>query len=95
MPVGGGEETIVLDSTACHPAYAVWEQGIYFFTPRDKQGRPDLTLYDLPSGKKRKIMTIEQPGAMYTAVSPDGRTILYSAIDERVKQDLMLVENFQ
>ncbi len=86
---------MVLDSIACHPAYAVWAQGIYFFTPRDEQGHTDLTLYDLPSGKRRKIMTTEQPGAMYVGVSPDGRTVLYSANDQRIKHDLMLVENFR
>ena len=95
MPVGGGEETVVLDSTACHPSYAVWEQGIYFFTPRDEQGRTDLTLYDFPTGKRQKILTIEQPGAVYTAVSADGRTILYSANDQEIERDLMLVENFR
>jgi len=61
---------MVLDSTACHPSYAVWEQGIYFFTPGDKQDRKDLSLYEGSTGRTRKIMTIEQREAMYMAVSP-------------------------
>ncbi len=95
MPVGGGEEIMVLESSACHPSYAVWEQGIYFFTPRDEQGRQDLALFDFHTGRTRKVLTIEQPGAIYAAVSPDGRTILYSANDQRINRDLMLVENFR
>jgi serine/threonine protein kinase/dipeptidyl aminopeptidase/acylaminoacyl peptidase len=95
MPVGGGEETMVLDSTACHPSYAVWEQGIYFFTPSDKQDRKDLSLYEGSStGRTRKIMTNEQPGAIYMAVSPDGRTILHTRTYQS-GSDLMLVENFR
>ena len=94
MPVGGGEETMVLDSTACHPSYAVWEQGVYFFTPGDKQDRKDLSLYEGSTGRTRKIMTIEQREAMYMAVSPDGRTILCTQTDQS-GTDLMLVENFR
>jgi len=95
IPAEGGEEAVVLASTACHPAYVVGEQGIYFFSPRDKQGRQDLSLLDTNTGKTRKLLTIEQPGATYAAVSPDGRTILYTASSQRTRQDLMLVENFR
>ncbi len=95
IPAEGGEEAVVLASTACHPAYVVGEQGIYFFSPRDKQGRQDLSLLDTNTGKTRKLLTIEQPGAMYAAVSTDGRTILYTASSQRTRQDLMLVENFR
>jgi Tol biopolymer transport system component len=92
MPVGGGEETMVLDSTPCHPPFAVWKQGIYFFTKPDSQGRQDLTLYDFLTGSRRKILTIEEPGS-YIAVSPDGRAILYTR--SVYPSDLMLVENFR
>jgi len=94
MPAGGGEETVVLGSTACHPPYAVWEQGVYFFTPQDKQGRMDLTLYDFRTRGTRKILTIETTGAFLVAASPDGRTILYTQTD-KTGSDLMLVENFR
>ena len=94
MPVGGGEETMVLDSTACHPSYAVWEQGIYFFTPTDKQGHRDISLHEFATGRARKILTIENPAVWSMAVSPDGRTILYTQKDE-AGSDLMLVENFR
>jgi len=33
--------------------------------------------------------------ARSAAISPDGRTILYSANDQRINRDLMLVENFR
>ena len=94
VPVEGGEETRVLDSTACTYPYNVGEQGIYFLTPPDKQGRSDVGLYDLRTGKTQKIITIEQLEPMDIEVSPDGRTILYVQTDQ-AGSDLMLVENFR
>ena len=84
---------MVLDSTPCHPPFAVWKQGIYFFTKPDSQGRQALTLYDFLTGSRRKILTIEEPGS-YIAVSPDGRAILYTR-SVHPGSDLMLVENFR
>ncbi len=77
MPVSGGEEMSLINCTACHGPYAVWEQGIYFLTPIDKQGRCNLSLYDFPTSKTRTILTFEQPQPAYHALSPGGRTILY------------------
>jgi Tol biopolymer transport system component len=92
MPTGGGEKTKVVDSVACS-VYAVGERGIFFFTPLDGQGRSDISVYDLPTGKTRKLLTIESMPSNIT-VSPDGRTILYTQFD-RGSSDLMLVENFR
>jgi hypothetical protein len=92
MPTGGGEETKLVDSVACHD-YTVGERGIFFFTPLDGQGRSDMSVYDLQTGKTRKILTIEHEPYDIT-VSPDGRTILYTQFD-RGSIDLMLVENFR
>ena len=84
MPTGGGEETKWYDSTAC-ARYALGEHGIYFFTPLDKQGRSDIIVYDLSTGKTRKILTVQRP--MSIAVSPDGHTILYTQTTRRQRPD--------
>jgi Tol biopolymer transport system component/predicted Ser/Thr protein kinase len=91
MPARGGEETRVLDATAALGSFAVVEQGIYFAMPPDEQGRCDISLRDLTTGKTRKIVTVV---GRFAAVSPDGRTILYEQQDE-AGSDLMLVENFR
>jgi len=91
MPVGGGEETHVLDFVH---EYRVGEQGIYFFKPRDEQGFSDICFYEFATGKTRKILTIEGRVGDYIEVSPDGRTILYDQGDQ-AGSDLMLVENFR
>jgi Tol biopolymer transport system component len=91
VAVEGGEATRVLD--AVDWGWTTGKDGIYFFTVADNKGRADLSLYEFATGKTRKIRTIERRiGAV--GVSPDGRTILYTQLDEEAS-DLMLVENFR
>jgi Tol biopolymer transport system component len=92
IPTSGGEETRVLDSTACDSPYVVIEQGIYFVTPRDKRNRSDISYHDFSSHATRKIVTVQEAAGI--AVSPDGRTILCTQFDPS-GSDLMLVENFR
>jgi Tol biopolymer transport system component/predicted Ser/Thr protein kinase len=94
MPTGGGEETRVVDSTSCYSPYRAVERGIYFVTPSDEQRRCEMRYRDLSTGEMRKIVTIEQQLAGFIDVSSDGRTILYTQVDE-AGSDLMLVENFR
>jgi Tol biopolymer transport system component len=94
VPAAGGEEVKVLDSTHRDAGWTVGEQGIYFFTPQDGQGRSDIRLYKFATGKISKILTIERDVYERIAVSPDERTILYGQYDQ-AGSDLMLVENFR
>jgi Tol biopolymer transport system component len=94
VPAGGGEEVKVLDSTHLYAGWTVGKQGIYFFTPPNKQGRSDICLYKFATGKINKILTIERNLYYRIAVSPDERTILYGQYDQ-TGSDLMLVENFR
>ena len=73
---------------------ATSKQGIYFFTPPNRQGRSDICLYKFATGKTSKILTIERAVYERIAVSPDERTILYGQVDQ-AGSDLMLVENFR
>ncbi len=94
VPAEGGEGTKVLD--AVHPLarWTVGKEGIYFFTVPDEKRHSDLSIYEFATGKSRKILTIERPLGPFFSVSPDGRTILYTQVDE-AGSDLMLVENFR
>ncbi|HYK90796.1 MAG TPA: hypothetical protein VE398_18630 [Acidobacteriota bacterium] len=89
IPTGGGEESKMDDWGGC----TVGEHGICFVTRTDKQGHRDLIFYDSPTGKTKKILTIENK-AFFFRVSPDVRTVLCSQVDE-AGSDLMLVENFR
>ena len=96
IPVEGGEETKVLDSVHPLAHWTLRQEGIYYFTPPDGKGISTLNLYELAGGKNKKILETDRElaGAGSVAVSPDGRTILYSQIDE-LGVDLMMVENFK
>jgi Tol biopolymer transport system component len=91
MPVAGGEETKVLDSVI---HWTVRKEGIYFIAWADKQGHRSICLHEFATGKVRKIGTIERSTMEGLAVSPDGRTLLYTQVDD-IGTDLMLVENFR
>jgi serine/threonine protein kinase len=94
MPVEGGEEVKVLDSVHTDGRWTLGREGVYFFTAPDKQGHSDIRLYEFSTGKTRVVLTIERGISEQIAVSPDGRTILYTQLDE-AGSELLLVENFR
>ncbi len=94
VAVEGGEATKVLDGVHPEASWTVGKDGIYFFTKPDEKGHSDLSIYEFATSKIRKIMTMERPVKSCVEVSPDGRTILYTQVDE-AGSDLMLVENFR
>ena len=93
ISVDGGDEEKIID--AAHPKgkWTVGRTGLYFFTPPDERGQSELDYRDFATGRTVKIQTMTA-GVFYSiALSPDGRTLLYSQIDD-AGSDLMLVENF-
>ncbi len=95
IPVGGGEETIVIESvTPGGPSWKVARDGIYYLSVPDDRGLQDLHFYDLATGITTKILENLSNYWGGIAVSPDGRTILYTQLDD-MGSDLMLVENFR
>ena len=94
--VDGDQEVKILDSVHSVGLWAVGKDGIYYFrTPDpDKVGQSDICFYEFATGQTRKVLTIERDVNNYIAVSPDGRTILYTQTDES-DSVLMLVENFR
>jgi len=69
--------------------------GIYFID--EAGGSPAIAFYDLKATKVQWIVEVPGQPAPWTgglAVSPDGRSILYSQRDNETA-DIMLVENFQ
>jgi len=71
------------------------QSGIYFYG--NGAGKPEVDLLDLRTSRIRRIYTPDKPPEPWGggfAVSPDGKWLLYSRIDETAS-DLMLVENFR
>ncbi len=97
MPVDGGEESLVLDQL--QPGYwggwAVVDKGIYFINPEAKP-RATIEFFSFATRRITRIALLEREPLQWfsnLAISPDGRWILYSQLDQG-GNDIMLVENF-
>jgi Tol biopolymer transport system component len=97
VPVAGGEETRVLDRGG-KSLWALTGKGICFF---DLSGSTGISLkfYDFATGNVTLLREFSKDTTVNTAdtaitVSPDGRWILYTQVDQS-GSNLMLVENFR
>jgi hypothetical protein len=95
IPVDGGEEAPVHDlvKPADWGQWAVVDEGVYFVSATEPSS-PAIEFFDFATSQVWSIATLEKPSVFGLAVSPDGRGILYTQIDRR-DSDIMLVENFR
>jgi hypothetical protein len=73
------------------------ENGLYFFSREQRDNLASawfLTFFDFATGGKRVVARLGGAPLGRPAVSPDGRTFLYTQWDVG-EADLMLVENFR
>jgi Tol biopolymer transport system component/DNA-binding winged helix-turn-helix (wHTH) protein len=97
VPVGGGEETLVLDH---HQAglwryWAVTNEGIYFATA-ETASSPVIEFLNFDTNKITQIARLSAPLFRTDpglAISPDGQSLLLVQMDQR-GSDIMLAENF-
>ncbi len=87
MPAAGGDETQVLDAVEGR-AFVVATRGIYFLL------RSSLQYYDFAAAASRPVKTDKAPSNSYLTVSPDGRWLLYTQVDQG-GSDLMRVDHFR
>jgi Tol biopolymer transport system component len=98
LPVGGGEEIEVAPSLAPQGGYEITERGVYYLLAAAEGGRA-VHFYDFAARSSRLVATLPADktpfrGAGGFSVSPDGRYLLYTQVDQR-GSDLVLVENFR
>ena len=91
--LAGGAEWQVLDSVYARSFLAV-EDGIYHIAGADDQGAYSLQFFDFATGKSRVLTRIDSSPSIGLTVSPDRKTILFSAY-KPINSDLMLIENFR
>jgi Tol biopolymer transport system component/DNA-binding winged helix-turn-helix (wHTH) protein len=92
MPVSGGEESQVLPSVVWRAFFLV-NDGIYFIAEPGADRKFSIQFLNIATGKVKTVAPISNP-AEELSVSPDGRFLLFSQVDE-AGSDLMLVENFR
>ena len=94
MPVNGGEETEVVAGISDWSTFAPLDHGVYFIPRRGPTAPASIQFLSFADGAIRTIIAIAKPVFVGLAVSPDGRSLLYTQIDQETS-DLMLVERFR
>jgi Tol biopolymer transport system component len=92
MPVSGGEESQVLPSVLYRDFFLV-NDWIYFIPEPGADGKYSIQFLNIATGKVKTVAPVSHP-LEGLSVSPDGRFLLFSQVDE-AGSDLMLVENFR
>ncbi len=93
MAAEGGPETRVVPDVYRYN-YAVTDKGIYFTPNATRDQISSVQFLSFATGMATPIVKVGKPLDLGLAVSPDGRTLLYTQIDS-YGRDLMLVENFR
>jgi hypothetical protein len=91
LPTSGGQPVKVLEGVVWR-AFVILERGIYYIDRPSGEAR--LQFFDIATRRSMTVALNLGPIDVGLTASPDGRTILYSRVDSRV-DDLMLVENFR
>jgi hypothetical protein len=73
---------------------AVVHDGIYFIPTQSTAKGSSIQLFSFATGTIKPIANLERSSGPGLTVSPDGRWMLYTQIDQ-AGSDLMLVENFR
>jgi Tol biopolymer transport system component len=93
MPVSGSEESQVLPSVVSR-AFSLVKEGIYFISEPGADRKSSIQFLSFATAKVKTVAPISGFPEEGLSVSPDGRSLLFSRLDE-AGSDLMLVENFR
>jgi len=95
VPVAGGEEVEVAPAALSRGGFELAARGVYLLLPAGAGGHA-LHFFDFAARTSRLVATLatEKPLERGFSVSPDGRYLLYTQVDQR-GSDLMLIENFR
>ena len=75
-------------------AFSLVNEGIYFIPEPGADRKSFIQFLSFVTGKVKRVALLSGSSAEGLSVSPDGRFLLFSQLDE-AGSDLMLVENFR
>jgi Tol biopolymer transport system component/DNA-binding winged helix-turn-helix (wHTH) protein len=94
VPVGGGEETSIVDGLSYALNFVVADRGLYFLAAGDAPNKTSIDFFEYASGKRTTLLNLGKPYWWGMALSPDQKSLLYSVVDS-AGSNLMLVDNFR
>jgi hypothetical protein len=94
MPVDGGEENEVVAGISDWSTFAPLDHGVYFIPRRGHAAPASIQFLSFADGRITTIKAISKPVFVGFTVSPDGKSLLYTQIDQEAS-DLMLIERFR
>jgi Tol biopolymer transport system component len=92
IPIGGGAAAKVLEHVNWYQDLAIMDKGIYFISWQE--ANPSIRFLRFDTNEISIIAGFEKPLDHGLTVSPDGKWILYSQVEQE-GSELMLVENFR
>jgi hypothetical protein len=90
--IGAGEATKLGNFTVKQSEFALGKDGIYFFDLTERAPGATLKFLDLHSRAVTALTQITRRPAQGLALSPDGRTLLWSQV-ERDSSDLLFADH--
>ena len=78
-------------SRSFHANWTVVRDGIYFF-PEDTP--KTLSYFDFATKHFHPVLTVEKPAPFGLSVSPDGRYLLFTQLED-LHSDIMMVDDFK
>jgi WD40-like Beta Propeller Repeat len=94
IPVDGGDETEVLTGISDWSTFAPVDRGIYFIPRREPTAPASIQFLSFADSQIKTIIPIAKPVFVGLTVSPDGRSLLYTQLDQE-GSDLILVDHFR
>ena len=93
MPVGGGRGTKILEGVTSYLDLAIVDGGVYFVPAQEPTAGSSIQFLSFATNRIRPVASFEKPLGGGLAISPDGKWILYTQLDQ-AGSEVMLVENF-
>ena len=86
-PVDGGPERTVLENVVGHSALSIGPGGLYYLSSQSF-ARGQISFYDFASQHTSPLLTVDHPVHHFLSSSADGRSVLYTQVDQE-DTDLM------
>ena len=89
----GGQATKLIENLSDLRNLVIVRKGIYFVPQKGTGLGSSIEFLDFATNHTKRVASFEKPFSSGLALSPDGRWILYTQVDQ-AGAELRLVENF-